>query len=151
MIYNTTITDVAEVGYLKHPGGSVKISIMLDSQLKKFEKKAILKIIDLLDHTTLSDNINITKFSDRNIILFDNDKSFLNNVLLTIGTIFNTISILKDKIQFISVQLGDEILSGNYKEIIKDDIDFTIDMSNELYKDIINIRAKLEKKYANRD
>lgn len=67
------LTEITETGYFSKNsflvGGSIKIILEIDKILSENEKNEILKIIDYLDHTLITDNKEIIKFSSRFFLL----------------------------------------------------------------------------------
>jgi len=63
------ITDVVEMGHSKFTGASVQISLSFKDILSEEDRDLVLGIIDELDHTLLTNDIDYIPFSERFFIV----------------------------------------------------------------------------------
>lgn len=73
------LTDVVEVGHDVFIGGSVTISLEFDNILSQTEKEQFLKIIDYLDHSTITSNADMLEYTER-FFLLDKSTSLFEDI-----------------------------------------------------------------------
>jgi len=111
-----TITDIVETGHSTFIGGSTEISVSLSSICNDFDKKRILDIIDKLDHTIITDDEVLLKFTERYFYI-KRANSFLDDVWEILSFLLQEEKIdCVDETTTIKIRKGKESLKAPIKD-----------------------------------